>query len=369
MLEKLGFVKAMEEWLKQLSAGLEPGRFRFSLRGNLVPSSGKRALFPTIFATRIAWQTRIWDEWPERRRQVCIDFMKSFQEETGAFSDPWLLTNLRYQNLKEVALAIFCHTNWPMKYSVRRSERLRAESRQTAPTLIMIGSMPKYPLPVELSNTQAVDAFFDALDWSNPWNAGSHCSHQMALLSINKNFFGIEDHYEDVINQILQRLEEIRDVATGTWFSGSPSDNLKINGAMKILGGLQWLSRPYPDCTRLLEFSLEQPFEKHGCGFLNRLLVVYYCLKASKEPQHKREVSVVATKALDEIEKYHKPDGGFSFFRERAAASYAYAKVSRSLAEGDLHGSMLIVWALSVIQEIQKMLNEKPITDFRMFLN
>lgn len=354
MIDLLAIQESLANYLEGLSQGMAAGRFRFCLEGSLVPTEGKAAQVSTCFAMKAAWQAGTWETWPAERRQASIEFLKSFQRPDGWFADPWLAKACRPRvksYVKHALLTLSGRVFWG-ELRDRAGRNLRAETRQTAATLLMVGEVPSYPLPCEYTTEAGLKAYLEKFDWRQPWGAGSHLSHLVFFLSINRRTFGEPGNYAALMDLIGNFLASRRDPKTGCWFRGNPSEVIKINGAMKIFSGLQWVDRPYPDCTRLLDFALEQPFQTDGCGFLNRLFVVHEAMKGTPAGYRRDQIKELALKALEVIVRFQKPDGGFSFHQEHAQTGYYGATVSRGLPVSDLHGTCMMVWAIALALEM-----------------
>ena len=342
--------ESISYWLDQMAEELPPGRFRFCAKGSLVPVDGKAAQVSTCFAMKIAWQAGIWENWSEEKRRACVDFIKSFQTPEGWFEDPWLEASSKL-GLKDIARLILGRTSWRRLKNIK-ADNIRAETRQSAATLIMVGEKPNYPLPQEIKSIGEAESYVHALDWSNPWAAGSHVSHQLFMLSVNRHCFDNLGENMHLIDALLHALDEYYHPDTGTWYIGNPPDFIKINGAMKVFSGLQWLNKPYPDTHALLDFALRQPFESDGCGFLNRLFVVYQAQKGVEYGYRIKEIKKLAKDALERVMTFHRPDGGFSFYRNKAQTSYYSTSVSKGLPVSDLHGTAMFVWAIALCLEL-----------------
>jgi hypothetical protein len=349
-VDYLFMCKAIAQWLDDMSEGLKPGRFRFCKQGSFVPERGLAGMVSTVFAMKIAWQIGIWEGWPKDRQHACIDFIRSFQRQDGRFVDPWLYGQLG-MNPKDYVRYVLGRFD-PRSLEHKREKNIDAETRQTTASLLMVGAWPDHPLPVSVHSPGDGERFILSFDWSLPWHAASHLSHQMMFLAINKEYFGIEQSYDCLINEILRGLEDIRDPATGTWFVGDTSNSDKLNGAMKIFSGLQWLKRPYPDCSGLLDFALQQPIRMDGCHFLNCLFVIYNCRTGVPQNFRQHEIIEFAFKALDEIDKFRKNDGGFSFYQDRSQMSYLGVAASKGLSVSDMHGTVMLSWALALIADL-----------------
>lgn len=336
-------------WLGQLSAGLEPGRFRYSLAGSVVPVSGMEALCATCFAMKVAWQARLWDFWSNESCEACKRFIGSFQRPDGLFVDPWLYANTRI-GMRDIAGVLW--SPWRIRQLLsRKRDNIRAETRQAASTLVMVGSSPEYPMPVEAKTKKELETFFSRLDWSRPWASASHVSHLLFFWSINHRILGVDDDYDYLIDDALARLEDIRDPTTGTWFVGRCSDAEKLNGAMKVLSGLQWADRAYPDCHTLVDFALSQPFRNDSCGFLNRLFVIREGLKGCMTGYRESDVHELARLVLEETNRFRGGDGGYCFFPGRSQTTYYGVNTSKGLSVGDLHGTAMMVWAIALAAE------------------
>jgi hypothetical protein len=354
MTDLLAIQEGLANYLEGLSHGLDPGRFRFCLEGSLAPTEGKEAQVSTCFAMKAAWQAGIWEKWPEEKRLACIEFLKSFQRSDGWFADPWLEKASRPDvkaYLRHARDTLCGRSSWGQLFD-RAERNLRAETRQTAATLLMVGVVPPYPLPCEHTTEEGLKTYLEKFDWRQPWGSGSHLSHLIFFLSINQRSFGLPRDYDELIDIICNFLASRRDSETGCWFRGSPPDVMKINGAMKVFSGLQWVDRPYPDCNRLLDFALGQPFQSDGCGFLNRLFVVHEAIKGAPDGYRRDQVQDLARKALEAIVRFRKPDGGFSFYQGHAMEGYYGATVSRGLPVSDLHGTCMMVWAIALAIEM-----------------
>lgn len=347
-LETLRFNIA--RWLEEMAAGLEAGRFRFCAQGSLVPTTGTEGQVSTCFATKIAWQTGIWDRWPEDRKKACVAFIKSFQRADGTFFDPWLARQTKQPLKDRILLFMSSLSRAPSSQTVDDPHimNIRAETRQSASTLLMVGDTPAYPLPMECGTLDQIKQYIHSFDWSRPWSAGSHFSHLLFMLSTNQKHFNSHRDLTGSIDTALECLAFLRDPESGCWFTGTPAPSEALNGAMKVFSGLQWLDRPYPDCRSLLDFSLAQPFQEDGCGFLNQLFVVYHARKGAPAGYRFEEIQALGEKALKKISSFVRDDGAFSFFPNGAQTHYYGASVSTGNLVSDLHGTTMMTWAIAL---------------------
>lgn len=169
---------------------------------------------------------------------------------------------------------------------------------------------------------------------------------------LTKKYFNGFEGNKILVDTLLKELDAYYNPETGTWYKGNPPDHIKINGAIKVFSGLQWLDYPYPDTHVLLDFALKQPFEPDGCNFLNRLFVVHQAKRGLEKDYRVQEIKKLARKALKKIMEFHQTDGGFSFFKNRAQTNYYHARVSKGLPVSDLHGTTMFVWTIALCLEL-----------------
>jgi hypothetical protein len=81
--------------------------------------------------------------------------------------------------------------------------------------------------------------------------------------------------------------------------------------------------------------------------------VVYPLYRCGLQVEYRRrEVREYCNQLLEMIQRHYNEDGGFSYFIERSQTNYYNIDVAKGLAESDLHGSLLLTWALSMLVEI-----------------
>lgn len=340
-------------WLEARTEGQEEGRFSFCSEGSRVPVTGHAALFTTCFAMKIAWQTGAWAGWAESRRNAAITFVRSFQEPDGVFRDPWLAANSRPGPVR--LLKAMLHRGGLRGELERQPRNERAETRQAASTLRMVGESFAHRLPLPVRGAEEVRTYAEGLGWENPWAAGSHLSHLAALATMNREAFGAREEDTAIERAVLAVLEDYRDQRTGTWGKGNVPDDLRVNGAMKVLTALEWMQPVGMDHSTLLRFALGRPFCADGCGFLNRLYVVQQAWKRVPEAardETREQVGALARAALESALRFANADGGFSFYKGRAQHEYYGARISAGRPVGELHGTMLMTWAVAIALDL-----------------
>ena len=354
MMEPVNAANCIREsvghWLDEMGEGLPPGRFRFCKTRSLVPSSGRRGQGAVCFAIKSAWHVGAWQNWPSDVKEGCTQFIKSFQLPDGNFIDRWLLNRIEWS----YRLTMAKNRRFRDMFSDMREHKtrtVRAETRQSAATLMLLGHHPLYPVPVEWRSENAVREFVQSLNWALPWGAGSHTSHLVAFAVMNGGATDGSMSKDEMLKAAFQESDRFLDEKTGAWGNGDVGHVQRLNGAMKMMTAYEWAERPIPYPDRLLDYALVEQSEDDGCGVLDRLFVVH---QASKHAPGYRteEVRSFALEALAEIDLYRQPDGGFSFHPTQAQRSYYGALVSLGGRQSDLHGTVMFTWACAIALDL-----------------
>lgn len=331
--------KRIAHWLRRLKEDLEHGRFAFCLKGNLVPVTRRAAHMSTVFAVKTAYQTGLWSDWPQHEKDACITFLQSFQDEDGWVRDPWILAY--YGEHPEAAPDL--------------QSTIRAETRQLLSLLLTLGAKPLHAPPLEYDSPQALSKFIRSLDWSNPWAAGSHWSHQAFLVTATK---AVGKDVSPLEDSLLSLLDEYYDPKRGLWFDLSqapPPVNIQINGAMKVFTGLAWLPKQSVSHETLVHFCLNTLRLDDSCSLIDQIYVLQQAMATCDESAAlTREAQKAALRLARQcIRYYHWSEGAFSFYPGRAQHAY-YAGIPTSFGKktADLHGSAMQTWALALVLQI-----------------
>lgn len=330
-------------WLRELASCCDEGRFRFTLGNEIVPVNSCCAQMSTLFAVRIAWQLGLWELWSLDKRNACVDFIKKFQQPDGFFEDLWVID--RKVPLVDYLKVLLGKISVQEIVDIKKRIKV-AETRQSMALLAALKETCRYPLTVDYCDIVFFKKQLFDLDWKNPWSAGSHFSHSLFFYANQRNL--VEGHQAvEHIEAVKSMLAKLYDKETGTWYSSTVSDKIKINGAMKVLSGLQWVDELTFDAHTLMDFALKQNFAVDGCSFLNLLYVIYNCWLVDSE-YRMADVREFCARTLVEINDFRRTDGGFSFFKGRSQTSYYGQKTSKGYKQSDLHGTAIMVWAISL---------------------
>jgi hypothetical protein len=344
-------------WLERLHNQQHEGSFAFCERGSLLPSPPGDPLMPTIFAAKIAWQMGQWAHWPASRKQAIIARIKNAQNPDGLFVDSWLAkqTRISWKEWIKIALRRGSLSTYQAYYQDWHVRNIRAETRQNISTLFMLGEKPEFTPSVEVNDYDTMWNYLTGLDWSNPWGAGSHLSHQLMLTSSVAKINPDSLNFDDICKATIDFLATLHHPEDGAWYQDQATSNpMKVNGAMKIFSGLQWIDFPEQDYSRLIDLVLSEPFHSDGCHFTNGLFVLHQILKRTSTMYRRREIEARARHAATHLMRHKKQGAGFSFLENNAQIHYYTARVSLGLNVADLHGTVMYVWACAIILDILK---------------
>ena len=79
-----------------------------------------------------------------------------------------------------------------------------------------------------------------------------------------------------------------------------------------------------------------------------------FCINVLNKLTTKKRVTIYLENLIKVIEKHFNDDGGFSYFIDKSQTHYYGVKITDGLQQSDLHGTLLFVWALSMIFELQE---------------
>ena len=334
-------------WLFTLEDKKYPGRFRFAATGSIFHSPERSGLDASALALKISYMLGILDQLPHNKIIQWVDFIRSFQlktedvgflrltKKTGFFIDPVLI--------KKADL----NMGWK-GYDVRIR---RAVTRQACAALMCANERPSYPVCDIPHTISQVEHYLSSLDWErDPWGAGSHASHLVFFLKMNKDFFDEGEKYNELIPAIFEWLTAIHNSETGSWYIGDPSTEQKINSAMKILTAYAVLKKPVENPEPLIDFCLASVNQADGCHNADILYVLHYCNQYTK--YRFSDIQDFCWERIKVIEKFRKPDGGFSFYLDRSQTSMYGVPITKGLPESDIHGTVLFLWSLKMIVNI-----------------
>lgn len=296
------------------------------------------------------------------------NYLNSFQKNEKEFPknsyiDPFLKDS--YENtdaklfLKESVKAILNILYYPSnskKYERRKDKfkkTINAETKQAISTLYEINLPNKNLIENQFENFEHLEIYLNSLDWSAPWDAGAQYS-SFCVYSVTQNF--------NINEKLLNYINKKVDIKTGSYFDKKPASSRQIiNGAMKVITGLDWLKEEIHYPENLIDYCIQNRPILEGCDIVDYVYTLYMC--SQQVDYKKKEVNKILNEILlDLINLRYKDEGGFSYFQDKSQSHYYGIKITHSLKTPDLHGTLLCLWALNMILDnLGELDNDKQI--------
>lgn len=341
--------------------GKKRGFFHYSLSGDLYSKSENWGLGNTVFAARIYYTLDMIDSLPEDEIKSIIRFIKSFQRSDGSIYDPLISRKVpvinRLYGAKNLDFSNF-----------RGQKTKRAETRQCFSTLLLLNSHPDLPY-LEIPYTlEGIDRYLSSLDWSKPYGAGSHFSHLLFFLYVNKEMFNIhKDDADYLIDYATEWVNKLQSAEDGGWQRGQNVPlTQKINGAMKVITGLKAVNKLNFRCPeKLIDLCLSTTNLEQACNNLDVVYVLRYANELTGGNYRYNDVGDFCYEWLKICREHYFPDiGGFSFFKHKANQYYYGAKITKGLNEPDIHGTFLLLFGITHISQILSIHKELGFKEF-----
>ena len=281
-------------------------------------------------------------------------YINSFQKNNtnfppNSFIDETYIKYFRMKNLnvsiKHKTKEILGATNFKPSYSkkIYIQKSIRAESKQAISTLFQIGSRNEFPY-LDFPNTKpSISNFLNQQNWSLPWDAGAQFSG-LCVFSSTQNY----DNKKELKEYLLKDISKRANQENGFYYSGTVNSSSQlINGAMKVLSGLNWLDAEIHFPEKLIDSTLSIKPSSEGCDLVDAIYVLYQC---SLQTNYKRlEIKEYFLEVINLIKLHQHAEGGFSYFLNKSQTHYYGLKVSKGLNEPDLHGTTLLMWAVAMV--------------------
>ena len=227
--------------------------------------------------------------------------------------------------------------------SVHIFKTLNADNKQTISTLneinVEVSNIPN----ISFGSYNNIEDYLNSYDWRKPWDAGA----QFSSYSVYSKVYGVE-----IAHNLSKYIKTKLNKDTGSYFDG---DNIGtrqvINGAMKVISGLDWLNEEIHMPKKLIDFCLNNKPEFEGCDLVDYVYVLYKC--SSQTDYKKQEIKELLLDILKYLNLlYHKEEKGFSYFVNKSQTHYYGIQISKGKNLPDIHGTILSVWAIVMILEI-----------------
>ena len=311
------------------------------------------------YALKIYKMTNVWDNFLAHEKKEWTEKLLNYQtNNTNNFKDFFIdpavhkyfnskFTQFKLKNYIKAILNNVTSKNYE-KVAKQVLKALNADNKQTISTLVELGVSNIRKPNFIFENFNDVKENLDSYDWSKPWDAGA----QFSSMSVYSNVFNLG--FEE---QLYKYVTAKHDVITGSYFDGTPQHSRQvINGAMKVISGLDWINYPIHSPNNLIDFCLENKPEFEGCDLVD---YVYVLFKSSKQTNYRKsEVESIFKEILQDIRRlYFEESKGFSYFLEKSQTHYYGIKITNGSNEADIHGTILSLWAIILILDLLE-LNE-----------
>jgi len=313
------------------------------------------------YISKILYTLNIWDSYDEETKISWVNEVNSYQDVNylhakNSYIDPSFLALSSKINLIDISKDIYrllSNNILKTKYELKKEKTqtsIRAETKQCIATLNQLGYQNKNSF-LDFPQTEfEIFKLLNTYDWSQPWSAGAQFAGLSVFSSTQLNTQGKNSNTESLSNYI----NKLVNFENGCYYSGDrPIRSQLINGSMKVISGLDWLNLEIHYPEKLIDLCLENNPSSEGCDLVDNVYVIYKCLQQTN--YKRKEVNKYLETIIDLIMlHYHSETGGFSYFKEKSQTHYYGIKISEGKNEPDLHGTVLLLWALSMILEIQE---------------
>jgi hypothetical protein len=213
------------------------------------------------------------------------------------------------------------------------------------------------PVPVSYLARETSDSLLRKVLWQrgghHPWSIGD-----LAVLLLHNRELevpGADELHAAVCAETLRR----QDPTTGLWPAGeealTPSINLSFH---TIKFTINVMNKPLQHAEKIIDSCLaacrDPRFYSWENGYAcNDLDIAHVLYCASRWSSHrKKEIGQWAREQIPVILSIQKPDGGFSFYHERAMDHHYLLQVSPSEQEGDLWGTLMYMGTLLMMVKL-----------------
>ena len=346
-MKNIDWIEDLEQKVKYFLEKISEDNYeyvKYSLSGDIYDKKFKWGLGQNVFLIKILFMLDLLKEVSGKQRYNLVKNLKKFEDDNGYISDP-LIIKLANKNRYSI---------FDNRLNRFKTEKIRrAETRQSFSAFNCLNEKPQKPFLHIPYTKDEIDKFLSEMDWKFPWDSGSHFSHLLFFLELNRRMFGYRE--EEVCNLIKfanEWIDNIQSKKDGFWFKGETTVKEKINGAMKIITGkaAAGIFKIYHH-EKIIDNCLDAENVNEACSNFNIVYCLYYCSRISD--YKKKEIKKFCYDRLDIYRKFYFEDiGGFSFNLNKANDTYYGARITKGLNEPDIHGTVMFVWGITLILRI-----------------
>lgn len=347
------FYKDLPELVFEYLLSIEKEKFYtfYPASSGLTENGKKINLGFSCFGLKIYFMTGNWHKLHQSEKIEWINFINSFQKEEtkfpknsfidydfiNSYNNLGIFSELKY--IFKSTLNILPNQNFETKQTAL-TKAINAETKQAISTLYEVGAKNTKTLENSFNSKNLLESYLNSLDWSKPWSSGAQFS-SLCVYSVTQNH-----NTKEYLNNFI---EKILNFETGSYFKNEPKTTREIiNGAMKVITGLDWLNVKIHKPEKLIDFCLNNKPILEGCDIVDFTYVLYKCSKQTD--YRKSEINTLFLEFLNDINKlFIKEEGGFSYFLNSSQTYYYGAKITSGDNYADIHGTTLCLWAVMMI--------------------
>jgi hypothetical protein len=344
--EMISIKEKIPYFIEHQRSNKKEGYYSYSYTGDIYDETVFWNIPGTLFALDTAYVIGMYDD----NIANAVQYLKSFQHENGYIYSDFIRAKIFWPHM--VGQLKSCKIT-----DIHNMEYVRAETRQVMRTLNIYDSSIVDKIPKsEILTEDEICKFLNQLNWNEPWSAGSHFSHLVFFEKMGwKNKIINEDEYINRIGTALRYLDNLWNPKVGAWGEKRTSLQQYINGAMKILTGLELIEDYKLSDERafaLVDLCLDNINELQACDNYNVIYILSY-LKNKIGKYRSSEIQQFAENKFQKyLEFYYPQYGGFSFYKKNANDKYYGFKISEGKNEPDMHGTRMYIWGMDLIAQL-----------------
>jgi hypothetical protein len=309
----------------------------------------------SCFALKSYFITGRWKNLSDKEKNEWTSFIKRFQKNdnrfpSNSFIDPELINDYDNFNLnrdsKRVIKKILSLSdkNKYINHETNLQNAVKAETKQAISSLVQVNEREFREYNNFPNSYEDINNYLNSLNWKYPWSAGAQFAGLCVFVSCLNNI--------DLKNELTGYLSTFADSIVnndGAYYKGEqPNSSEVINGAMKMFSGFDWIDKKIHHPEKIIDLALSIKPSHEGCDLVD---IVYVLFMASKQVTYRRkEVQKYCEELIPVIKlHYFEEKGGFSYYLNRSQKYYYGLNISKGLNTPDIHGTTLLLWALSMI--------------------
>jgi len=325
-------------WLRQISNEIpefinqlnDDGNLKFCKKGSLKGAE----LFSYVFLVKILFMLKKLDN---KNKIFLAENILRHKKKNGM-----IFQNLSFFNDNKI---FYLRNMFNLRHNLKIIKL--AETRQSISALIQCDYKHDYGFFFPYESIK-INKFLFELDKKDPWGYFSHVSHLVFFIK-NSNIISSKEK-KNLIVKIFENLRK-------KFYNLDINYLKKFYSNQEIINLLMKLSMALETCelnlnlnnNAIIDLALEKFKYRHACDFLNNIKVINFFSdgKYKKEIIEKKFYEFI-TILQNHFNHEHK---AFSFFVNKSQTVIYNKKVSVGYNEPDLHGTVLYLWSLSLIED------------------